>query len=88
MFTNAAFLELEPDMIIQLIPLGRPAHRTDIFHQIKTLLEKEFPEMLVDADRGMIAIYTRRVKMPLNILEASQWLDEAFARQMEPPKED
>ena len=60
MFTKAAFHELNPDLIIHLIPLGHPP-RTMILSQIVNMLSKEYPDLLVDGEHSILALNTRKV---------------------------
>jgi len=61
-FTNEAFLEAKPDLIIQLIPLGRLTHRTRILEDIKRMLQRKHSYILIDRERGMLAIDSRECK--------------------------
>ena len=63
MFTNEAFLELEPDLIVQLIPLGRSSPRTTVLAEVYSLLKEQYPAMLIDYDKGMIVLNTKKRKV-------------------------
>ena len=64
MYTRQAVRDLDPDLVIQIAPLGYPPPRTTIISQITEMLEKTFPALLVDVSHNIILINTRKIIKP------------------------